>query len=157
VFQEFQISDLRIVPVVKKVGPKLNSEMDTVLNKNFEFKLIHSLNFRCMSCLKAYTTEDGVKKHLRKSHDIQTPSAIHYNSFVGEKRAKVPINQTEVLQPPVSQETDRESKQSSLSIAGVSYNCSMCDKVFKSYDGLKGHLASFHDFTKAYDSRNVQL
>ena len=123
-------------------------ESDSI--KNFELKVIHKLNFRCVTCQKVYATEEGVKKHIRMSHGILTPTSIHYTSFVGEKRIKVPIklDPSKMVNPEVSEKPERESNQSSPPVSSVSYNCAMCEKVFQSFDGVKGHLTSFHGITR---------
>ena len=124
--------------------------MESDSNKNFEFKVMHKLNFRCVTCRKVYASEEGVKKHIRLSHGILTPTSIHYTSFVGEKRIKVPIqgDPSRMVNPEVSQNPGIETNQSSMSVSSVSYNCAMCEKVFQSYDGVKGHLKSFHGITR---------
>jgi hypothetical protein len=103
-----------------------------------------------VTCRKVYASEEGVKKHIRLSHGILTPTSIHYTSFVGEKRIKVPIqgDPSRMVNPEVSQKPEIESNQRSLSVSSVSYNCAMCEKVFQSYDGVKGHLTSFHGITR---------
>ena len=124
--------------------------MESDSDKNLEFKVIHKLNFRCVTCQKVYGTEEGVKKHIRMSHGIMTPTSIHYSSFVGEKRIKVPNKKdlskmvnTEILENP-----EKESNQSSPSVSSVSYSCAMCDKEFPSYDEVRCHLTNFYGITR---------
>ena len=61
--------------------------------EGFEYKMIHAINFKCITCQKKYATEDGMKKHIRFTHAVQAPTSVHYESFVGVRKVKVPTNQ----------------------------------------------------------------
>ena len=102
--------------------------MESDSNKNFEFKVIHKLNFRCVTCRKVYASEEGVKKHIRLSHGILTPTSIHYTSFVGEKRIKVPIqgDPSRMVNPEVSQKPEIESyalSPENKKVAAINHFC----------------------------------
>ena len=109
-------------------------------NSDFVLKTIHSTYFRCVICKRAFRSEFGVKKHLENNHGIADPSAIHFETFVGVKRVNVP------KEPSIEKETVDPSVDNT-SIPGVSYNCSMCEKVYHSFEDMKGHLLSFHGVT----------
>ena len=115
--------------------------------EGFEYKMIHAINFKCISCQKKYATEDGMKKHIKFTHAVQTPTSVHYESFVGVRKVKVPTNQgttTSTSKPP---NTVHQVTNGSISSEGLAYNCGMCSKVFKSFGGVKHHLQSFHGVT----------
>ena len=109
-------------------------------NSDFVFKTVHSTNFRCVTYSKAFRSEFGVKTHLKNNHGIADPSVIHYEPFVGARRVKVP------KKPSIERETVDPSIDNT-SIPGVLYDCSMCEKVYNSFEGMKAHLLSFHGIT----------
>ena len=125
-----------------KMDPNVSND---VTNVSSEYKLIHKLCFRCLTCMKSYRTEDGVKKHLGMIHGLLTPTSIHYTSFVGQKRIRLskPTEEaSKVIKPSVAQNKGREPKLKPLASSSVS--CSVCDKVFNSCDEVKSHLKSDH-------------
>ena len=114
----------------------------------FEFKVIQSLNFKCNQCVKKYTTEVGVKKHIARTHQILNPTGPdHFSSFIGERRVKV-LKQTssdelkQLTSAAVTQKINPEVP--SPSNKGLSYKCSMCVTHFQSRDGVERHLRTFH-------------
>ena len=120
-----------------------------------EFKLIHAINFKCISCKKKYATEDSVKKHIRKIHDVQNPTSLHYESFVGVKKTKIPTSPSVANPQPTKKslhQVDHQQGSGSSSTAGLAYNCDMCEKLFQSFGGLKNHLTKFHDVTCAINT-----
>ena len=120
-----------------------------------EFKLIHAINFKCISCKKKYATEDSVKKHIRKIHDVQNPTSLHYESFVGVKKTRIPTNPSVANPQPTKKslhQADQQQGSGSSSTAGLAYNCDMCEKLFQSFGGLKNHLTKFHDVTCAINT-----
>ena len=114
--------------------------MDPNVSVSSDYKLIHKLCFRCLTCMKSYGTEDGVKKHLGMIHGILTPTSIHYTSFVGQKRIKLSKPREEPSK--VTQNKSREPKGKPMASASVS--CSFCDKVFNSCNDVKSHIKSDH-------------
>lgn len=117
--------------------------------EGFEYKMIHAINFKCITCQKKYATEDGMKKHIRFTHAVQAPTSVHYESFVGVRKVKVPTNQGATT-TSTSKPTDTTVHQvgnGSISSEGLAYKCAMCSKVFKSFGGVKHHLQSFHEVT----------
>ena len=48
-----------------KMDPNVKND---VTDASSDYKLIHKLCFRCLTCMKSYSTEDGVKKHLGMIH-----------------------------------------------------------------------------------------
>jgi hypothetical protein len=88
-----------------------------------------------------YTTEDGVTKHLIKQHQIENPSEVNYSSFVSTKRAKVPVNPFAPATLPLTLSNQVPVPTKTQKLA---YKCSMCDKYFRSIDGVSRHLTSFH-------------
>ena len=75
-------------------------------------KTIHTELFRCLTCRKAFRSEEGVKRHLEKLHAISDLSENYYEAFVGVKRVKVPkepSKEKEIADPIVD------------SIAGISF------------------------------------
>ena len=127
---------------VIKMDPNVSNDVTDVSS---EYKLIHKLCFRCLTCMKSYSTEDGVKKHLGMIHGFLTPTSIHFTSYVGQKRVKLSKPKEEpsrVIKPSVAQNKSREPKRKPLASSSVS--CSVCDKVFNSCDDVKSHLKSDH-------------
>ena len=96
----------------------------------YKFKTVPALNFRCVHCKKVTTTDQALKKHLKTDHNINEDIPIgHYNSFIGQRRIKVPANTAP--NPP--------EKTSEI------FMCSMCDKEFQTKDGVSKHLKIFHN------------
>ena len=108
-------------------------------------KTVHTELFRCMICRKAFRSENVVKKHLEKLHATTEPLEAHYEAFVGVKKINVP-------KEPNREKETADPSVDSTSIAGVSYKCSMCDKIYHTFQGVKGHLISFHDVTRPVSS-----
>ena len=105
-------------------------------------KMVPALNFKCGHCLKKYTTDDGIQKHLKKDHGIVAEFPVNdYTTFMGTRRKKVVVNSkpkshNTVSDPPIridSLETEEPLR------------CSMCDKVFMSCEGVRKHLKTFHN------------
>ena len=96
-----------------------------VTDMSAEYKLIHKLCFRCLTCMKSNRTEDGVKKHLGMIHGLLTPTSIHYTSFVGQKRIKLskPTEEpSKVMKPSVAPNKSRDPKLKHLA---SSYVCAV--------------------------------
>ena len=115
-------------------------------NCEMVMKTIHSTHYRCLTCRKAFRSEEGVKKHLVTVHAISdTLLENRYEAFVVAKRVTVPkeaAKEKEAADPSVD----------STSIAGVSYKCSMCENIYQTFQGVKGHLISFHCVTRPVSS-----
>ena len=115
-------------------------------NCEMVMKTIHSTHFRCLTCRKAFRSEEGVKKHLVTVHAISdTLLENRYEAFVVAKRVTVPkeaAKEKEAADPSVD----------STSIAGVSYKCSMCENIYQTFQGVKGHLINFHGVTRPVSS-----
>ena len=109
----------------------------------FEYKLVHIVNFKCVLCNKKYSTETTVKKHLKKNHDIDSPTQAHYVSFVGSKRTKVKVNPTSLSQ--AEQPSSNSYTASNKTQLVLAFKCAMCDKVFRSNCGISSHLITSHD------------
>ena len=117
---------------------------------NFEFKVIQALNFKCNQCVKKYTTEIGVKKHLARTHQILNPiGPDHFSSFIGERRVKVPkekSSEPESKQLTPAEVTPKSRPEVPFSTSkGLAYKCSMCATQFQSRDGVERHLRTFHE------------
>ena len=119
-------------------------------NSGVVVKTIRSTNFRCVTCKRVFRSEFGVKKHLENNHGIVDPPAILYETFVGLKREMV------LKEPSIESETVDPSINSS-STSGVSYNCSMCEKVYPSFEGVLGHLLSFHGIKYPVNSSSESM
>ena len=114
-------------------------------NCEMVMKTIRTTLFRCLTCRKAFKSEEGVKKHLEKLHAISDLPESHYEAFVGVKRVNVP-------KEPAKEKEIADPSIDSTSIAGISFKCSMCDNVYHTFEGVKGHLISFHDVTSPVSS-----
>ena len=114
---------------------------------SYIIKIVPALNFKCGHCPKKYTTDDGMKKHLNKDHGIVDEFPVNdYTTFMGTRRKKVvvnskPMSPNEVSAPPIG-----INKIESLETEEP-FRCSMCDKVFKSCEGVRKHLKTFHNVT----------
>ena len=114
-------------------------------NCEMVMKTIRTTLFRCLTCRKAFKSEEGVKKHLEKLHAISDLPESHYEAFVGVKRLNVP-------KEPAKEKEIADPSVDSTYIAGISFKCSMCDNVYHTFEGVKGHLISFHDVTSPVGS-----
>ena len=104
-----------------------NSKVQT-----YKFKTVPALNFRCIYCEKVLTTDQGIKKHLNKDHNINEDLPIgHYNSFIGQRKVKVSLSTA-----PNPPEDEKNSE---------TFSCTMCDKVFQTKSGLSKHMKTFHE------------
>ena len=105
----------------------------------FEYKVVHTLNFKCTLCNKRCTTEATMTKHLRIQHDIKDPSQLHYSCSNASKRVKVPVQTTP------SQDSKGTNLQLDLANPELAYKCSMCEKYFRSIFGVDSHLLIAHN------------
>ena len=111
-------------------------------NCEMVMKTIHTELFRCLTCRKAFRSEEGVKRHLEKLHAISDLSENYYEAFVGVKRVKVP-------KEPAKEKEIADPSVDSTSIAGISFKCS---NIYQTFEGVKGHLICFHDVTRPVSS-----
>ena len=106
----------------------------------FEYKVVHTLNFKCTLCNKRCTTEATMKKHLRIQHDdIKDPSQLHYSCYNAYKRVKVPV------QTNPSQDSKVTNLRLNLANPELAYKCSICEKYFRSIFGVDSHLLIAHN------------
>ena len=67
------------------------------------------MHFKCLTCGKKLSSEDGMKKHIKTLHSTSDPNIVQYTSFILAK--KMP-NTSAVTSPPPPEYQKAEQRQS---------------------------------------------
>ena len=105
-------------------------------------KTVVALNFACKHCIRVFTTNPGILKHLRFYHKTTEEfPVLHYTSYMGKRRIKAQAK-------PVDNDSKSSENKNGTDQMSVSFACSICDKLFGSKDGVKRHLQTHHSVTQ---------